>query len=432
MEMPTFSLHKRIAYSLLVAMLSLAGGGEPVQAETIPAEYYLSGVVGHAQSYTLSCESRSASDWAAYFGVSASEYDILSALPRTDNPETGFVGSPSGGWGNIPPDSYGVHAPPIARVLRSFGVNAQDRQGMAWDELRQEIASGRPVIVWIIGQMWPGTPISYTARDGQTTTVAYFEHTVIVTGYSPSFIYIVDAYSGQDQIYDLNAFLISWAVLGQRAVVLAGDIPAKPTVAPYTEQVYTVQPGETLSGLAEQFNTPWQSLADLNQIPYPYLLYSGQTLRLPDSIDAPIPEVTPMAEPSPTPSPILTETTNTARTHVVRSGETLLELANQYQVTWQELVAANELIYPYFIYADQALRLPVDAAKGTPTAAPTDTVELTATLQPTADRQTYTVQPGDTLMKLGRRFKLDWNILAQANSIFYPYVIYPGQSLEIP
>jgi LysM repeat protein len=295
---------------------------------------------------------------------------------------------------------------------------------MSWDDLRQEISAGRPVIIWQVGQMWPGTPISYTAEDGQTTTVAYFEHTMIVTGYSPALVYVVDAYSGQDQIYDLNAFLISWAVLGQRAVVLEGEIPAKPTVAPLTGQAYTVQPGETLSGLAEQFNVPWQDLAELNQIAYPYLLYYGQTLRLPGSVDQAAAESTPTAQPSPTPSPVPPEPVEAAGMLVVRPGDSLLGLADQYQVTWQALVAANGLTYPYFIYPDQSLRLPPEARQPSPT--------LEATPQPAGAGQAYIVQPGDTLFKLGRQFNMDWTLIAEANSITYPYQLYAGQALQIP
>jgi len=70
--------------------------------------------LGYAQLYTLDCESRSAVDWAAYLGYSINEQGFLDSLPKTDNPETGFVGDYTGPNGNIPPLSYGVHAAPVA------------------------------------------------------------------------------------------------------------------------------------------------------------------------------------------------------------------------------------------------------------------------------------------------------------------------------
>jgi uncharacterized protein YvpB len=86
--------------------------------------------------------------------VSIGETEFLDALPRSDNPESGFVGNPNDSWGYIPPHGYGVHADPVAETLQQFGLEADARRGLGWDDLREEINAGRPVIVWIIGQMW--------------------------------------------------------------------------------------------------------------------------------------------------------------------------------------------------------------------------------------------------------------------------------------
>lgn len=182
----------------------------------IPSEASITGVVGYAQNHNLSCESRSAVDWARFYGVSISESDFLAHLPYTDNPETGFVGSVNDTFGQVPPNSYGVHAPPVARVLRDYGLSADDRKGYSFDDLRRQIASGNPVIVWIIGNVWSGTPISYTASDGQTVTVARYEHTAIVVGYDEYGVTLVD----NQYVYwrSTDAFLNSWSVLGNMAI----------------------------------------------------------------------------------------------------------------------------------------------------------------------------------------------------------------------
>ncbi|MHB8088843.1 MAG: C39 family peptidase [Anaerolineaceae bacterium] len=161
----------------------------------LPSSYQISGVNGHGQSYNLSCEARAAADWAAFYGVSLSENSIQSALPITDNPETGFVGDVNGTWGQIPPNDYGVHANPIASILSSNGVSANASKGVSLTELRRQIASGNPVLVWVVGAVWGGSPVSYTASDGSTTTVAYYEHVVILTGYDETGFNIVDGYS---------------------------------------------------------------------------------------------------------------------------------------------------------------------------------------------------------------------------------------------
>ena len=196
----------------------------------LPAEAYIPGVPAHAQSFSLSCESRSAADWAAYWGVKTSELKILAKLPRTDDPETGFVGNPKASWGGIPPNGYGVHADPVAAVLQHYGLRAEGRKNLKWDALRAEIAAGRPVIVWVIGQMWAGTPVKYKTSDGRTVIVAHFEHTMIVVGYNSNSVFVVDAYSGQNQSYPVEMFQRSWATLGRMAITGSGL--AKPTKQP--------------------------------------------------------------------------------------------------------------------------------------------------------------------------------------------------------
>jgi hypothetical protein len=52
--------------------------------------------------------------------------------------------------------------------------------------------------------------------------------------------------------------------------------------------------------------------------------------------------------------------------------------------------------------------------------------------QPTPTAVTYTVQPGDCLYTIGQTYGVSWQSIASANGIYFPYVIYPGQTLSIP
>lgn len=185
---------------------------------SLPKQAYIKGVVGHKQSYSLSCESRSAVDWAAYWGKKISEKKFLSKLPRSDNPDLGFVGNPNDPWGNIPPASYGVHAEPVAELLNKYGFETEAHKQFTWQELQVEIAAGRPVIVWVIGQMWYGKPEKLKLKSGKLVTVAKNEHTMIVIGYDTIMVYVVDAYSGKMQAYTRSMFLKSWSVLGNMAI----------------------------------------------------------------------------------------------------------------------------------------------------------------------------------------------------------------------
>lgn len=53
----------------------------------------------------------------------------------------------------------------------------------------------------------------------------------------------------------------------------------EPTTGPRT---YTVQSGDTLVGIAGEFGTTWQALAELNELDDPRRLRVGQVLQLPD------------------------------------------------------------------------------------------------------------------------------------------------------
>lgn len=70
---------------------------------------------------------------------------------------------------------------------------------------------------------------------------------------------------------DLNVCMVDLSVL-------TGGAPPPP---PPEERTYAVQPGDTLSGIAEQFGVDPQDLARVNGITDPDLIYVGQVLRIP-------------------------------------------------------------------------------------------------------------------------------------------------------
>ena len=183
----------------------------------IPERAEIEGIKGVKQSMPLSCEASSAVDWAAYFGVEIDEKKFFAGLPSDDNPEVGFVGDVYGSWGQIPPNDYGVHAGPIAQRLREYGLNAKSVRHMTLEELKAEIAAGRPVILWVVGHVRRGTPVPYQSSDGEETIVAKYEHTVIAIGYTESKIKVLDG-SRTYYIYQ-GEFMKSWNVLENQAVI---------------------------------------------------------------------------------------------------------------------------------------------------------------------------------------------------------------------
>jgi uncharacterized protein YvpB len=267
-----------LALTTLLFLVDVSGA----RGDALPDSVYISGVNGHAQKHSLSCEARSAADLATFWGIHIGENEFLEALPRSENPDSGFVGDPNDAWGRVPPRSYGVYAGPVADTLRHFGLQSEAHNNLVWDDLRFEINAGRPVIVWVIGQMWGGTSVRYTAPDGSSSRVANFEHTMILTGYNHDTVQVVDAYSGQYQTYWLSTFLNSWGVLGNMAVFTSLEAVVKTEAPAETHaDTYTVQPGDYLIELAHRFGISWETLAQLNNIGYPFVIQPGQQLHLP-------------------------------------------------------------------------------------------------------------------------------------------------------
>ncbi len=184
---------------------------------TLPLSAQIDGVKGQKMQMSLDCEANSAAIFARFFGVKINEIIFFNALPVSDNPHKGFVGDVHGDWGNLPPDSYGIYPGPVAAELQKYGVNAIAVYQFTLDSIKREIVAGEPVIVWVVGHVEHGNPLTYTSSDGFTSTIAPYEHTVIVIGYDQATISILDS----DKIYTRSFadFLSSWGVLGNMAII---------------------------------------------------------------------------------------------------------------------------------------------------------------------------------------------------------------------
>lgn len=182
----------------------------------VPESAYLYGFVGHQQYYSIGCEASIAVDLAKYYHVYITEYDFQMALPKSDNPDLGFVGDVNSPWGQIPPDAYGVHAAPVAKTLTEFGVPTQGGKGYTFEDIKAQLAQSKPVIVWVIGHMEYSDPVEYVDKQGVTSIVAPYEHVVMLTGYNTDTV----RYNNEGRYADvkIETFLKSWGVLGNMAV----------------------------------------------------------------------------------------------------------------------------------------------------------------------------------------------------------------------
>ena len=128
------------------------------------------------------------------------------------------MGTSNSLWGLTPPFAYGVYAAPVAALLQKYGVDAIAVKEMTLEELKQQIAVGRPVIAWVIGNCVGGVPTEYIDPQGNKTVVAAYEHVIIVIGYTSDRI----RYFNTGKLYEVpyEVFLNSWGVLGNMAIKL--------------------------------------------------------------------------------------------------------------------------------------------------------------------------------------------------------------------
>ena len=223
-----------LALVALGACASQPAAVAPVPSPTpIPTSASLE-LVGGKQSRNLTCESQTASDLAKFWGKSVGEMEFFNKLPRSDNPSKGFVGSPDSPPGGLPPNGYGVYAEPVAQTLRSFGLEAEahSKKGINW--LRQELAAGRPVMVWATYGFKEGPVRTYKARDGQEVPVVQYEHSFLAVGYDADGVSVIDPLDGQRKTFPYAEFYRGWSLLDQMAVTARLPAPALSSTSPVT------------------------------------------------------------------------------------------------------------------------------------------------------------------------------------------------------
>lgn len=178
---------------------------------------------------------------------------------------------------------------------------------------------------------------------------------------------------------------------------------------------YTVQSGDTLSGIALKFSTTSSKLAQLNSLSNPNLIYVGQRLLVNQGSDS-------NSSSSDQSSSATTNTEASAASYTVKSGDTLSGIASQYNTTVNQIVSLNQLSNPNLIYVGQVLKL-----KNSQTTNSSSSSSSTAA----TTAGTYTVKAGDTLSAIASRYSTSSSTLASLNSLSNPNLIYVGQVLKV-
>ena len=126
----------------------------------------------------------------------------------------------------------------------------------------------------------------------------------------------------------------------QLLIILGAVLAVGPASLAVAAQTHVVQPGETLSAIADQYGISLDDLVAANGVADPNLIFAGETLK----IDTPAATVA---------------TPDTS--HAVVEGDTLAAIAEQYGVSVEALVDANSLDDANFIYIGEVLAVPAPA-----------------------------------------------------------------------
>lgn len=199
--------------------------------------------------------------------------------------------------------------------------------------------------------------------------------------------------SGIDGYVDRDRFT-DGILLNENSEVPLPDNTNKPSAGGTT--TITIQRGQTLSGIALEYNTTVQILVELNNIANPNLIYAGSTL------------IVPSGE-----TPIDTDGNSTSgqTIYVVQRGDTLNKIAAEFGTTARAIAVENNIRNINLIYVGQRLIIP------------TNRYDLNHTL--------YKIQWGDTLWSISRRYGVPIATIVRLNRIQNPNLIYAGSTIRI-
>ena len=183
-------------------------------------------------------------------------------------------------------------------------------------------------------------------------------------------------------------------------------------------ETYTVQSGDTLTGIAAKYNLSMDQVASLNAISRNAGLRVGQRLKLTGEAAEPVRES-------------VAETVSKhmkSDSHVVKSGETLSSIARQYHLQVKYLADLNGLNANGNVRIGQRLKIVGDV----PTDKKAEDVKVAAT--PVASRATesYTVKSGESLNAIASRLGITVTELAELNNLSPRAGLRVSQTIQIP
>ncbi len=187
---------------------------------------------------------------------------------------------------------------------------------------------------------------------------------------------------------------------------------------------HVVQSGENLYRIALKYGVDMNELAQANGIVNLRNIYSGQELIIPGLA---LPDEEIVVNPLVAGTPV---------THVVQRGEILSRIADQYGVTVDQILQANNIANPSRIFPGQELNIwtteTVDSTVASIEAVEPVTDIISTPVPAVTSNATHIVQRGEHLSQIAQRYGVAWTVIAEANNIADPNRVFAGTELIIP
>lgn len=193
-----------------------------------------------------------------------------------------------------------------------------------------------------------------------------------------------------DELKALNNLTSNTLSIGQKLIISEEvNMPPQPDDA----IIYTVKSGDTLYRIANLYGVSVSDIIDINNLATTVLTI-GQQLLIPN------------------------QATDTTTTYTVKAGDSLYKIANQFGVTVNEIISANNLTTTT-LQIGQVLTIPTGTIQPTP-------------IPPSQENYiNYTVKSGDSLYKIANRYNTTVDAIKQLNNLT-SNTLQIGQTLRIP
>ena len=313
----------------------------------------------------------------------------------------------------------------LANIASRSGVNWRDIAEWNQIDASANLLAGSTLYLYNAKSIEPLSSASNTAASQPESYVVQSGDTLIGTAnrFGLSVTQLA-TYNNLSSRADLLRGQKLWLVPGK--VTAPATTPAAPSTKPTKSSAatknYKVKPGDGLIALSRQFNVPTTTLATLNNIRTTDSLYVGQNLKVPANVDFTTAPTTSNSVTSSTSSSNTTASSSSSvatTNYKVKSGDTLIGIANSVGISPEELAAVNtNFDAKARLQRGQTIKVPV-------------TKDL-------VDRQlndkavSYKVKSGDTLTGVAQRYNIGLGDLAAANNLKTNSNLILGRTITIP